>query len=144
MSFKTITTSLEDTRSLRERFKLKLNPFFVYRYDSEKNVYVFIRLGVDYDRPGEFFLVWDDMVCEMYAYPTERFPIANGKPEIIYRITGISVPKNFNKDEDMLIDILEQAFDDFRCTINDDIYIFKIIIDRQQLKENIRLSPNQQ
>lgn len=138
MSFKTITTSLEDTRSLRDRFKLKLSPFFVYRYDSEKNVYVFIRLGVDYDHPGEFFLVWDDMICKMNAYPTERFPITNGKPEIFYRITVIFVPKNFNKDVDMLIDILEQAFDDFRCTINDDIYIFKIIIDRQQLKRNIR------
>ena len=136
MAFKTITTTLEESRSLGKRFNIRY-PFLSYRYDPEKDVYVFLIPGVDDNLPGRVYIVWDDMLCEMIASPTERFNMGNGKPEKIFKITGIFVPENFNKDVDMLIDILEQAFDDFNFTINGKLHIIKIILDKQDLKENI-------
>jgi len=137
MAFKTIMTTIKDSFSLCERLKLNQRPFSVYRYDPEKDMYVFFIPGVNRDNPGKVFIVWDNMICKMIACPTEPFNMSNGKPEKYFEIRGIFVPENFNKDVDMLIDILEQAFDDFHFIINGKLHIIKIIIDKQDLKENI-------
>jgi len=139
MAFETLFMTDEEMENVRDKYELCNKPFRVYRYDKVNNVYLYLlSFGFDLDHPGHFMLIWDDMVCKMAAYPMERLNMTNSNPEKSFIIQSIDVPENFNKDKEMLIDLLEQAFTDFVVQVKGTIlYFFKIIIDRDSLIKNI-------
>ena len=48
------------------------------------------------------------------------------------------VPKGFNKDRELLVKLIEQAFTNFEGVFKDKLYIFKIIYNREKLMQTIK------
>lgn len=142
MAFETLFMTDEEKKNVRDKYELCNKPILFYRYDKVNNVYLYLlSFGSDLDHPGHFMLIWDDIVCKMAAHPTEWLNITNSNPEKSFLIQSIYVSENFNKDKEMLIDLLEQAFTDFVVQVKGTIlYIFKIIITRDRLINNIRIN----
>lgn len=130
MAFETLFMTNEEKENVKDKYELCNKPFRVYRYDKVNNVYLYLlSFGSDLDHPGHFMLIWDEMVCKMAAHPTEWLNMTNSNPEKSFLIYSIDVSECFNKDKEMLIDLLEQAFFDFVVQVKGTIlYIFKIII----------------
>lgn len=130
MAFQTIITTLSDSFSIRDRYGLGKLPFCVYRYDSEKNAYVFMSFGIDCDHPGEFFIVWNGHVIKMPAFPTRRLNVLDPDPEKIFEIQSIHIAEDFEGDNASLVELLEQAFTDFEVMFNEKKYVFKVKISK--------------
>lgn len=138
MAFETYVMSYEECKSIRDKYELFGLPFFIYRYDKLNNFYVYLTFGADYEHPGQFYLVWDNQVCWIEAYPIENGNILSENPEKTFHAHIIIVPKGFNKDRELLVKLIEQAFTNFEAVFKDKQYIFKIIYNREKLMQTIK------
>ena len=138
MAFETLLMSYEECKKTRDKYKLSGFPFCIYRFDKQYNAYVYLTFGADSEHPGQFYFIWDDQVCWIEAYPTQHGDVLNDEPEKIFYAHLIIVPKDFNKDRELFVQLIKQAFTNFEGIFKDKLYNFKVICNWEKALQNIQ------
>lgn len=140
MAFKVKHITQEEARSICDKYGFQNPPFCYYISNKELNASLYIiSFGLDWDFPGTFAFIWGDMVCEMDAYPMDKYQIVNGSEDKVFKISNLSVPENFNKDITELIDLIERALSSFVIRGNNGTrWNIKAMINKENLKEEVK------
>lgn len=137
MAFETFYMTYNECCQTKRKYSLGRIPYYWYRYDKDNDVYFYMSFGLNYDTPGRFFLIWENHVFRMTAYPAdEQWNFLGSGPEKQINIHRIYVPENYDKIN-MLIDFIEKIFTDFKGNFSDRFTRFSIVNNREQLKRII-------